>query len=78
MVTLITIVNYDSFFRKVIKNLKFSSSKLFFHMRGWNFHLKPENKKHQLYVISTVEIKSKTREISENFALSTFFKQKFL
>ena len=47
-------------------------------MCEWNFHLKPENKKHQLYVISTVEKKSKTREISENFALSTFFKKKFL
>ena len=78
MVTLITIVNYDNCSRKVIKNLKFFSSKLFFHMCEWNFHLKPENKKHQLYVISTVEKKSKTREISENFALSTFFKKKFL
>ena len=76
MVILIEIVNYENFSRKVLKNLKFSSSKLFFHMSEWNFHLKTEKKKHQLYFI-TVKITSKTIKFSKNFALSIFFKKSF-
>ena len=45
-------------------------------MSEWNFHLKTENKRHQLYLI-TVKITSKTIKFSKYFALSIFFKKSF-
>ena len=76
MVILIKIVNYEDSSRKVLKDLKFFSSKLYFHMSEWNFHLKTENKRHQLYFI-TVKITSETIKFSTYFALSIFFKKSF-